>query len=95
MRKYETTFILNPELEESAIGELIEKIKGIITNNNGEVVNVDNWGVRKLAYEIKKHNSGYYSVIQFNGTSETVAELQRNFRIMDNVLRHIIVRLDD
>jgi small subunit ribosomal protein S6 len=95
MRKYETTFIINPELEEKAIEEVIEKVKGIISNNAGEVVNVDNWGVKKLAYEVKKRRSGYYSCIQFNGTSETLDELSRNFRIMDDLLKFIIVRLED
>lgn len=95
MRKYETTFIINPELEEKAIEEMIEKVKGIISNNAGEVVNVDNWGVKKLAYEVKKRRSGYYSCMQFNGTGETLDELSRNFRIMDDLMKFIIVRLED
>lgn len=95
MRKYESTFILRPDVEESAAEELIERIKGIIDGNDGKVEETDVWGVKKLAYEINNHNTGFYTVVQFNGTSETVDELQRNFRLLDDVIRYIIVRMDD
>ncbi len=95
MRKYETTVIINPELEEAAITGVIEKIKGIITGFNGEVVNVDNWGVKKLAYEVKKYRSGYYTCIQFNAGNDAIDELNRNYRIMDEVIKYIILRLED
>lgn len=95
MNKYEATFIITPDLEETAIQEVIEKVKGIIAANAGEVVNVDNWGMKKLAYEVKKHRSGYYSCIQFNGGAATVDELSRNFRIMDSILKFIVIRLED
>ncbi len=95
MRKYETTIIINSELEEAEITNTIEKIQGIITSNNGEVVNTDNWGVKKLAYEVKKRRSGFYSCIQFNGNADTIEELKRNYRIMDNLMKYIIIRLED
>lgn len=95
MRKYETTFIVNPELEEAMITEVIDKVQEIITTNDGEVVKVDNWGVKRLAYEIEKRRSGYYSCMQFNGQTNTIEELKRNFRIMENLMKYIIIRLED
>lgn len=95
MNKYEATFIVRPDLEEAAIQEVIEKVKGIITNNGGEIVNVDNWGMRKLAYEVKKNRTGYYSCFQFNGVAVTVDELKRNFRIMDVIIKDMVIRLED
>lgn len=95
MRKYETTFIINPELEEAMITEVIDKVQEIITATNGEIVNVDNWGVKRLAYEIEKRRSGFYSCIQFNGETNTIDELKRNFRIMDNLMKYIIIRIED
>lgn len=95
MNKYEATFIVRPDLDEAAIQEVIEKVKGIITNNGGEIVNVDNWGMRKLAYEVKKNRTGYYSNMQFNGIAATVDELKRNFRIMDTIIKDMVIRLED
>lgn len=95
MNKYETTFIINPDLDENAIQETIEKVKGIIAGFEGEVVNVDNWGMKKLAYDVKKRRTGFYSCIQFNGNAATVEELTRNYRIMDSILKFIVLRLED
>ncbi|MCK4259407.1 MAG: 30S ribosomal protein S6 [Halanaerobiales bacterium] len=95
MRKYETIAIISPELDEAAITATIDKIKDIITNNSGEVVKVDNWGTKRLAYDVKKHRSGYYTCINFNAVNETIDELNRNYRITDSVIKSIIVRLDD
>lgn len=91
-RAYETTFILKPEMEEEARKSLLERIKSIITDNNGEITEVDEWGNRKLAYEIKGFNSGYYTVINFTGETRTVNELERNFKIIDDVIRYLIVK---
>lgn len=95
MNKYEAIFIVRPDLEEAAIQEVIEKVKGIITNNGGEIVDVDNWGMRKLAYDVKKNRTGYYSCMRFNGVAATVSELKRNFRIMDTIIKDMVVRLED
>ena len=95
LRKYETTFIINPELEEAMITEVIDKVQEIITANNGEMINLENWGVKRLAYEIEKRRSGFYSCIQFKGETNTIDELKRNFRIMDNLMKYIIIRLED
>ncbi|MBV4420019.1 30S ribosomal protein S6 [Clostridium tyrobutyricum] len=91
MRKYETIFILHPSLDEEACKANIEKFKGVIENGGGVVDNVDVWGKRKLAYEIKKVNEGYYTLINFSADPELPKELDRVFRITDGVVRHIIV----
>lgn len=94
MNKYETIFILHPSLDEEAVNAGIEKFKGVIEKNGGVVENVDVWGKRKLAYEIEKVNEGHYTLINFSADSELPKELDRNFRITDSVIRHIIVNLD-
>jgi small subunit ribosomal protein S6 len=91
MRKYETIFIQNPTLDEETINANIEKFKGIIENGGGTVDNVDVWGKRKLAYEIKKVNEGYYTLFNFTADPELPKELDRVFRITDGIIRHIIV----
>jgi small subunit ribosomal protein S6 len=91
MRKYETIFILHPSLDEEAVKANIEKFKGVIENGGGVVDNVDFWGKRKLAYEIKKIGEGYYTLFNFSANPELPKELDRIFRITDGVVRHIIV----
>jgi len=91
MRKYETIFILHPSLDEEAVKANVEKFKGVIENNGGEVENVDAWGKRKLAYEIQKVGEGHYTLINFNANPELPKELDRVFRITDTVIRHIII----
>jgi len=94
MRKYETLFILRPTLEEEKRNEVIEKFKGIIASD-GEVEKVEEWGVKRLAYEIEKIRDGYYVLVNFKATPELPKELERNFRISDDVLRYIVVNLED
>jgi small subunit ribosomal protein S6 len=91
MRKYETIFILNPSFDEETVKVNIEKFKGVIENGGGSIENVDFWGKRKLAYEIKKVSEGYYTLINFTAGPELPRELDRIFRITDGVIRHIIV----
>ncbi|MDI6619118.1 MAG: 30S ribosomal protein S6 [Clostridiales bacterium] len=93
MQKYETVFVLNPNLDEEATKANIEKIKGII-EQNGKVTNVDEWGKRRLAYEINDLTEGYYVLINFEANSDLPKELDRIFRITDTVIRHLIVNLD-
>jgi len=95
MRKYETIFILDPDLEEEQVQSAIEKVKGIITQTNGEIQKVEDWGKRKLAYEVKKKSKGHYVLIHFLGTPALLSELERNFRVMDAVIKFQSVRLDE
>jgi len=95
VRLYETIFILKPELEEEVREGLIERIKGIITGNQGEIVEVDTWGNKKLAYEIEDYNNGFYTLITFKGEKAVLDELERNYKIIGEILRSLIVRVED
>jgi small subunit ribosomal protein S6 len=95
MRKYETIFILNPDLDEEQTQFTIEKVKGIITQTNGEILKVEDWGKRKLAYPVKKKDKGHYILIHLSGPPALLSELERNFRVMDAVIKFQSVRLDE
>ena len=95
MNRYETIFILHPSLDEEAVKANIEKFKGVIENGQGVVENIDLWGKRKLAYDIKKVSEGTYVLLTFNSVPELPKELDRVFRISDSVIRHMIINLDD
>lgn len=95
MRKYELLYIVQPNLEEEQLNELQEKIVSIITEQGGQVNETKQWGKKHLAYEINDFNDGNYIELQFEGTPQVVAELDRVIKITDGLLRHIIVRLDD
>ncbi|MCL2322341.1 MAG: 30S ribosomal protein S6 [Oscillospiraceae bacterium] len=92
MNKYETIFILNPTLDDSAVNLNIEKFKGVIESSGGTVDNVDLWGKRKLAYEINKINEGIYVLMNFQAKPDLPQELDRQYRITDAVIRHIILK---
>lgn len=94
MRKYETLFILRPSLEEEKRNEVIEKFKGIIATD-GEVEKVEEWGNKRLAYEIEKIRDGYYVLVNFLANPTLPKELERNFKISDDVMRYIIVNLEE
>lgn len=95
MKNYELSVVLYPTLgEEEKIAEL-EKVKELITRFGGEITNVDDWGKRKLAYEIDKKTEGFYYFIQFNAETSLPAEVESRIRIMETVLRYLIVRLDE
>ncbi|MBM7614694.1 30S ribosomal protein S6 [Alkaliphilus hydrothermalis] len=93
MNKYELMYILKPSTEEEKRTQLLEKFKGIV-EADGEVENVDEWGNRKLAYEISKVNEGYYVLVNFNSSADVPKELDRNLKIADEVIRHMITRLE-
>lgn len=95
MRKYETIFILNPDLEQEQTQSAIEKVKEIITQGNGEILKFEDWGKRKLAYQVRKKSKGHYILIHFSGTPTLLSELERNYRVMDSIIKFIIVRLDE
>lgn len=92
-RKYETVFIINPTLDDEARTSLIEKFKNLISSN-GELLNVEEWGKKRLAYKIDKHAEGYYVLMQFSSKPEFPRELERVYRITDGVLRFLIVKLE-
>jgi small subunit ribosomal protein S6 len=93
MTNYEVLFIIDPALEDEKKEATIEAVKEIIAAD-GEVGNVDVWGMRKLAYPIQKKSEGYYVVIEFQGNPSLPKELDRRLRISDNVMRHLIDNKD-
>jgi small subunit ribosomal protein S6 len=95
MRNYETLCILNPDLEEGQTQSALEKIKGIITQTAGTILKFEDWGIRKLAYPVKKKDKGHYFLIHFAGTPALLSELERNFRVMDPVIKYQSVLLDE
>ena len=94
MRIYEELFIVRHEATEEEITPLLDQLKSVITKSNGTVDKVDNWGVKKLAYRVKKRSEGIYILIQFSSGPETVKELERRLRVSDLVLKFITVRQD-
>ena len=94
MNKYELAVVLSAKLEDEERAAAIEKVKGYITRFGGTVTNVDEWGKKKLAYEIQKMHEGFYYFIQFEADAQCPAEVERHVRIMDNVLRYLVVRKD-
>lgn len=94
MNKYETVFIINPNVEESGVKSLIEKFSTLI-NNDGKVEKVDELGKKKLAYEIKKFKEGIYVAISFDANPQLIKELERIYRITDDVIKFIVVRKDE
>lgn len=95
MRAYEVMYIINPELDEEQTTAVIDKFKGIVENNGSEIVKLDKWGKRRLAYEIKRKRDGFYVLMNLNGTPEMVHELDRVFKITDEVIKHLILREED
>jgi len=94
MRRYETIFIIDPDLSEEGRAPLIDRLKDLFLQHNGLVVVVDEWGDRKLAYEIKKKTRGYYVRLDYCGTGTLVNEIERFFRIDDRVLKYMTVLLE-
>ncbi len=94
MNKYESVIIINPSIEEEGIKNLINKFSSLI-NTEGKVESVDELGKRKLAYEVKKNKEGYYVVIHFEAKPTLIAELERNYRITDEIIKFIVVRKED
>lgn len=95
MRRYETISIIRPGAGENEIDAIIERTDGIIRDHGGEVIQVDKWGQRKLAYLIKKEQQGYYVYTEYAGTPEAVNEMERIFRIDDTILKYLTVKLQD
>ena len=95
MRNYELSVVLFSTLSEEEKVATLEKVKELITRFGGEITNVDDWGKRKLAYEIEKQREGFYYFIQFQAEATAPAEIESRVRIMEQVLRYLIVSLED
>lgn len=95
MNKYELALIVSAKIEDDARAAVVEKVKEYITRFGGTVTEVEDWGKKKLAYDIQKMSEGFYYFIQFDAAAEVPAELEQSVRIMDNVLRFLCVRKDE
>ena len=94
MNKYESVFIINPSVEDAGVKTLIQKFSDLI-NGDGKVESVDELGKKKLAYEIQKNTEGNYVVLNFEANPSIVAELERVYRITDEVMKFITIRKDE
>lgn len=92
---YETTYITRPDVSEDAQKTFLEKLKGIVAAHGGQILATEDWGKRRLAYPIQKESRGYYTYLLFTGNNSLVAELERNMRINETVLRFLSVKLAD
>ena len=94
MNKYESTVIMNPSLDDQSIKNLVKKFEDLI-NNMGKVDDINVIGKRRLAYEIRKSKEGVYVVYKFHAKPDTIVELERNFRITDDIFKFITIREDE
>ena len=94
MKHYELLFVLKPTLTEEETAKNVETINGVIANNGGEIVKVDNIGMRDLAYEVQKQKRGYYTITYFKSPTSAIKEIERNLRINENVIRFITIKYE-
>ena len=94
MNQYETVLILTPVLSDDQMKETVEKFKDVLTSNGGNIENEENWGLRKLAYPIENKNTGFYTLIEFEGEPTIVDKLETAFRRDEKVIRFLTFRLD-
>jgi len=92
MTKYELCFVVSAKIEDEERANVVAKVQALIARFGGAVTNVDEWGKKKLAYEIQKMKEGYYYFIQFDAETSAPKEIESRIRIMDNVIRYLIVK---
>ena len=92
MNKYELVLVVNAKIEDDARAAVVDKAKAYVERFGGTVTEVEDWGKRKLAYEIQHMKEGFYYFVQFESAAEAPAEIERRVRIMENVLRYLVVR---
>ena len=95
MRLYETAFLIAPNLAEDETEQLIQQMAGIITENKGEMVNIDKWGKRKLAYQIRKFDAAFYVFFLYKSEADIPAELERRFKQTETILRYLTVLMEE
>ena len=95
MVKYESMYILKPDMEEEKKDALVKRFSDIVTNNGGTIEKIDEWGKKRLAYPIQYLNDGYYVLMTFEAEQTLPVELERNYKISDDVIRYIVINLDE
>ncbi len=91
---YESIFIINPNLSDEEIAGIIKKMQDVLTNQGGEMLKFEDWGKKKLAYEIKKQKRGHYAFFQFKAAPAAVSELERTYKLTDTVIKFLTVKLE-
>ena len=94
MNQYETVFILTPVLSDVQMKEAVEKFKGVLQAEGAEIINEENWGLKKLAYPIQKKSTGFYQLIEFNADPTVIDKLELNFRRDERVIRFLTFKMD-
>ncbi|NLB73278.1 MAG: 30S ribosomal protein S6 [Firmicutes bacterium] len=94
MRDYETMFILKPDLEEEAVEAVTTRFQDLITDGGGTIAGVNKWGKRRLAYEIQGYGEGVYVILEFSAEADVARELERVFKITDEVIRYLLIKKD-
>ena len=94
MNHYETVFILTPVLSDAQTKEAVEKFTKVLTDNGSTIVNVEEWGMRKLAYPIEKKSTGYYTLVEFDANPDVIKKLETAYRRDERVMRFLTFRLD-
>jgi len=95
MRRYETIYIANPNLDDEALKEVVAKFSDLIKKQKGSIIKIDEWGKRKMAYEVKRFDKGHYVLLDFCGLPEMVMELERNLKLDDRILKYSTVKIDE
>ena len=95
LNKYESIYIINPEVDEQGIKELVEKFNTLIETEGGKVSETQEWGLKRLAYPIQKKEQGYYILVNFEAKPESIVELERVYKITDSVMKFITIRKDE
>ena len=94
MNQYETVFILTPVLSDAQMKEAVDKFKAILAQEGAEIINEENWGLKKLAYPIQKKSTGFYQLIEFKADPSVIAKLEVNYRRDERVIRFLTFRMD-
>jgi small subunit ribosomal protein S6 len=94
-RQYELVYILPPDSTEQQVAEIHEQVASVVSRLNGQIERTENWGRRRLAYEIGPHKEGFYVLDVINGSGELMKELDRRLKVLDQVIRHLVVRVDE
>ena len=95
MNKYELTVVVSAKIEDEERAEVVEKVKALVERFGGKITNVDEWGKKRLAYEVQKMKEAFYYFIQFDADSTVPGEIESRIRIMDNVIRYLVVKQDE
>lgn len=95
LRRYETIFITPPDLPEADQAQLLEKIQSILTGLKGDIVKLEDWGIKKLSYDIRKNSRGHYYLLDYLSESQAIRELERALRLNDRILKYQTVKISD